>query len=383
MRFTFELSLLALVATAAACSKASPPQAMPSASALATGAAPASVLLAAELSSATAFELAARPQGLELVWASAGTKPDWLFEVELGQDGLPRGPARSLRIPARTLGKVVDLSASFVGEQLGLAWLEQGSREARAQATLIDAGTTPTLLDLGASALVPDSARGNIALAAEAERGRALVMWRGLEAPCVDAQAGPCTGFTFRRVRAGAAEPTGLPLTVPAPCASHSVELATSRGRFHYGVCARQAAGAVTTMFSIQYEPEYARAEPLLASCLPLGLVDVQGEPWLIGDCRGKRRAARVPVGDEAVRQEDVDSLSISCTPLRAELRQGRFALTLREPQAGLQPILPASWVPTGARAGWTGTTLVIAYPSSSGLALSRFACRAGKLQSL
>lgn len=334
-----------------------------------------------EPSSASAFELVARSGGLRLLWAGAPREPDWLFELELGQDGRAHAAARRLPLPARSLGKVVDLGAVAFGEQLALVWLEQAASEARAQACVLGGATPPPLLDLGPAALVSDAARGNIAVAAEAERGRALVMWRGLEATCVDRQSAPCTGFTFRRIRPDGAEATRLPLSVPVPCTSHSVELATSNGRFHYGVCTREGSEPVTTMFSIQYDPEYARAEPLLKGCLPLGTLEVGGEPWLLGDCHGRRRAARVPVGDEKVQLEDLDAPAITCTPQRAELRQGRFVLQLREARAGLQAVLPASFVPTGARAGWTGTHLVVAYIANKQLETRTFSCREGKLQ--
>jgi hypothetical protein len=336
-----------------------------------------------ELSSPSAFELAVRPDGLRLLWASEKTEAGWLHDVELAQDGKPSAAARSVPIPARSLGKVTDLSAAFVGEQLALAWVEQGKSEARALGTLLAAGATPVVLDLGAAALSAESARGNIVVAAEAERERALVMWRGLEAPCIEPNSSPCVGFTFKRLRAGVAETTGLPLSVPVPCASHSVELSVSPGRFHYGVCTREGADPVTTMFSIQYTPEYARAEPLLKGCLPLGTVQLAAQPWLVGDCHGKRKAVPVPLTDEKVQAEYVDALQISCTAEHAELRQGRFVLSLREPRADLQAILPPALLPTGARAGWTGKSLVVAYLASSRLETRAFVCRGGTLTPL
>ena len=78
-----------------------------------------------------------------------------------------------------------------------------------------------------------------------------------------------------------------------------------------------------------------------------------------------------------------IDALQISCTPERAELRQGRFALTLREPRSNLEAILPPNLLPTGARAGWTGKSLVVAYLAASRLTTRSYACRAGTLQPL
>jgi hypothetical protein len=377
--FAAALAALALLA----CNRAPKTDAAPAPSAPLLSLGAPHVIATEEPSSPSAFELVAEPDGLRLLWASSQQTAGWLQQAELAQDGTARSAPRSLALPARTLGKVTDLSATFVGEQLALAWVEQGKNEARATATLLAGTAPPVLLDLGPAALSAESARGNIAIAAELEKARALVMWRGLEAPCVDAQAAPCVGFTFRRVRAGGAESTGLPLSVPVACASHSVELAVSTGRFHYGVCTREGADPVTTMFSIQYTPEYARAEPLLKGCTPLGTVDVAGQPWLVGDCHGKRRAVPVPLSDEKVQAEYVDALAISCTPERAELRQGRFVTTLREPRADLRAILPANLLPTGARAGWSGKSLVVAYLAGARLETRAYACRGGTLQPL
>jgi hypothetical protein len=161
------------------------------------------------------------------------------------------------------------------------------------------------------------------------------------------------------------------------------VELATSPGRFYYGVCTREGSQPVTTMFTIQYQPEYARAEPLLKGCVPLGTLDVEGRPWLIGDCHGKRKAVPVPLMDERVEAEDLDAMTLSCTPQQLELRRGKLALRLREPRAGLEAVVPATLAPTGARVGWSGTSLLAVFRAGDALHTRSYACRAGKLQPL
>jgi hypothetical protein len=83
------------------------------------------------------------------------------------------------------------------------------------------------------------------------------------------------------------------------------------------------------------------------------------------------------------VQPDYIDALQISCTPERALLRQGRFLLSLREPRAGLQAILPDNLLPSGARAGWTGKSLLVAYLVASRLTTRTYACRAGTLQPL
>jgi hypothetical protein len=371
-----------LVWLALGCGKAKSGTPLPNASATST-ARSGHAIAPHDQSSETAFDLLAKPDGLHVIGASAATGPDWLFEAELRQDGELRSAPRRLAAPPHALGRISDLVAVSVGQQLALAWLEQGEKEARAQAALLTPGSAAQLLDLGPAGLAAGAARGNIAIAAEPERARALVLWRGVATSCVDGQGGPCTGFTFRRIAASSAENAGLPLSVPVPCASHSVGLATAPGRFHYGVCTREGAEPVTTMFTIQYDPEYARAEPLLKGCVPRGTIDVDGRAWLVGDCRGKRKAALVPLMDEKVETESIDALTVVCTAQRLELRQGRFALRLREPRAGLETILPPPFVPTGARVGWTGSTLVAVYPVAARLETQAYGCKDGKLQPL
>jgi hypothetical protein len=352
----------------------------PSAFASAHGGSP-HVVTSEPLSSSSAFELALAGDHLKLVWATASAGPNWLRSADLAQDGAPSS-VRAVTLPARSLGTVTDLAGVGMGQELALAWIEQGKTEARAEAWLSGAGPS-ALIDLGPAGLSAEAARGNIQIAPESERGRTLVMWRGLQAPCIEAASAPCTAFTFRRLSGATAENSGLPLSVPAPCTAHSVQLFVSSGRFHYGVCTRDGADPVTTMFSIQYDPEYARAEPLLKGCVPLGTVEAAGKPWLVGDCHGKRKAATIPLSDEKVETAYVDALRVSCTAERAELRQGAFTVTLREPRANLQAILPPALAPSGARAGWSGSSLVVAYLAGERLETRAFACRGGTLAPL
>jgi hypothetical protein len=48
-----------------------------------------------------------------------------------------------------------------------------------------------------------------------------------------------------------------------------------------------------------------------------------------------------------------------------------------------LRPILPANLLPTGARAGWSGKSLIVAYLAGSRLETRAYACRGGTLQPL
>jgi hypothetical protein len=282
-------------------------------------------------------------------------------------------------VPARTLGKVTDLNATFVADALAVAWVEQGASEARAEAAFLREGAAAPFIDLGPAALSAESARGNLALVTEAERGRALAMWRGLSGPCEPAADSPCTSFPFRRLAENAAETTGLPLSVPAPCVAHSVQLVVSPGRLHYGVCTREGAEPTTTMFHIQYDPQYARADPMLRGCTPLATLLRGTEPFLVGDCHGKRRV--VSLLEDKPRSIAIDAPELHCTPERATLSQGAFTLELQEPRAGLESVLPASWLPSGARAGWSGKSLLVVYKNGPRLESRAWLCKNGRLE--
>lgn len=332
-----------------------------------------------ELSSPTAFELAASGDGLTLLWARASKDVGWLRGASLSQQGSLVGTPVSPSLPARALGKVTDLNASFVGDALAVAWVEQSATEARAEAAFLRGGVGAPLIDLGPAALSAESARGNLALVAEAERGRALTMWRGLSAPCEQAGDSQCTSFTFRRLAEDGAETTGLPLSVPAPCVAHSVQLVVSPGRFHYGVCTREGAEPTTTMFHIQYDPQYARADPMLRGCTPLATLVRGAEPFLVGDCHGKRRV--VSLLEDKPRSIALDAPELRCTAERAVLSQGPFTLELHEPRAGLESVIPATWLPSGARAGWTGKSLVVVYRNGPRLESRTWLCKSGRLE--
>jgi hypothetical protein len=237
------------------------------------------------------------------------------------------------------------------------------------------------VFDLGAAAIAAVSARGNVAIAAEQDG--ALVFVRGIATECSGRGSQSCTTFSFQRLRTGQVELMGRDLSVPLPCVSNAAQLVTTAGRFHYGVCSLERRQPVTTVFSIQYQPEYARADALLRGCKPFGMLQVDDEPWLVGNCDGKRRAVRIPFGDEKPETEDIDALRISCTHNSLRLEQAGFRLTLGAPQARLELLLPASMLPCGARAAWTGASLIVVTGNVSRLETSTYVCRERRLQPL
>jgi len=260
------------------------------------------------------------------------------------------------------------LSATFVAEGLALAWVEQGKNEARAAATLLFGTAPPALVDLGPAALSAESARATSPSSPNKSVWRALVMWRGLEAPCVEPQSSPCVGFTFdawararRRPAASRYRAGGVLVATPSSWRCR-------RGTFTTA-CAHAKAPTRSRHVQHPIRSGYARAEPLLKGCLPLGTVDAAGQPWLVADCHGKRRAVPVPLSDEKVQPEYGDAPVISCNRARraspARYRDVASRAPICGDSAGQLCCRP------GRAPAWSGTFSSTAAPARPALAVT------------
>ncbi len=323
----------------------------------------------AELASPTAFDLIASFDGAKLVWAARGDSFE-VLEQPLAKDGRFKGGAARLAVGAAR-GRATDLVAAQLDRGVAVAWVEQLGDEARASALLSDARGASQIADLGAAWPTTTVHRGNLALAAA--RDYALVFLRGTEEPCSEGQR-QCFGFGLYRLEAeGALNARGLPLSVPVPCSEYSTLLSIVEGRWHYAVCTLAESSPVTTLFNIQFEPEYAAAEQLLAGCRPLGLFEHEQDVWLSADCAGRRKVIR---GSGAQRTtHDLSGLVFDCGSGQPRLRAGDFELGLGPPRAGVHALLGPPWVPARARAVWTGQALVVAAEQGGSVRLTRYAC--------
>jgi hypothetical protein len=136
----------------------------------------------------------------------------------------------------------------------------------------------------------------------------------------------------------------------------------------------------VTTLFSIQPDPQYARADQLLEGCLPLGALAQNDELWLVGDCagEGQRHGVRVRGGNADVQDLRVDRLEAVCqsgSPLIRQTGPAGMILPLIGPRDRLEAFLPPALAPSNARAVWTGHTLLVATPSASSITLKCYQC--------
>lgn len=325
----------------------------------------------AELASPTAFDLISTFDGAKLVWAPKLDTALAVREQAIAKDGLPKGASVRLMQSSAARGRATDLVAAQLDRGVAVAWVEQFGDEARASAFISDARRAPDVVDLGSAWPTRTEHRGNIALAGAREY--ALVFVRGAEEPCSEGQS-QCFGFGLYRLSPEDADSArGLPLSVPVPCAEHSTSLAIVEGRWHYAVCTLLAAAPVTTVFNIQFEPEYAAAEQLLEGCRPLGLFEHAAQVWLSADCAGKRRITNATGTPRT--SYDLSKLAFDCASGEPRLHSGDFALRLGSPRAQLHALLGPPWVPAHARAVWTGAALVVASEHDGSVRLTRYAC--------
>jgi hypothetical protein len=208
--------------------------------------------------------------------------------------------------------------------------------------------------------------RGNVAVASS--DGHFLVLSRREKTGCADSNQTDCIGFDlFRQDVSGAR--TGSPLAVPLPCEQNSVSFAVSGRRFYYGVCSKSTGKPLTTLFSIQSEPAYARADRVLLGCVPLGATALDGDLIVIGDCGGTLQGWRVRGGNAASEEVGVSRLEVVCEsgkPLIRQLGAAGLRLPLDERRDRLEAFLPAAVAPAHSRAVWTGEALLVASPESA-----------------
>jgi hypothetical protein len=364
--------LRALVASAllvAACSKPSATKPAPSAS-VSAARAPASAG-ASRLGSPTSFELVHGPRSTTLVWAPSHRAGSRLFRLELDQAGGRTGSTAVLFDEGARLGEVTDLAASYVGERLAVAWIERAGERASVRAAW--AAEKARVFELGPAFRGPPGARGNVTVAARGDK--ALVFSRGDEVGCIDPGKHACYAFLFHELAADAAKRTGLPLSVPVPCTDNATSLLVLSDRYHYGVCTDTGRGPVTTVFTLTPEPAYARADPVLEGCEPAGTFLFQGKAWLIANCQGNRRAARIGGSDDEVEYLDLRSPRLDCRGGIAAIRASGFELLLDQPRGRLEALLPSAIAPRGSRAAFTGRALLVASSVGQSLRVARYVC--------
>ena len=333
---------------------------------------------------AGSFDLVTTESGAALVFASGGSAQLSLTLYD------PAGAVRRSE-PVLTTPTDAGVSGASIGEvaavahggELAVAWIEEDGANVRSRAlvrSITDSGSSASVIEIGPVFPPVSRPRGNVAITStsEASAPRFLVLARGQKTDCIEKTENDCVAFEFHRLENGHTARQSLPLTVPLPCDQNSVSFAVAGSRWYYGVCSRATGKPITTLFSIQTDPEYARADRILEGCLPLGALAQGGDLLVVGDCGGERRGVRMHGGNvesSELRVDRTDALCDSGRPLLRQLGPNGLKLSLDGPRDRLEGFLPPSFAPANARAIWTGQTLLVATPQNGSITLKGYQC--------
>ena len=357
------------------------------------------------------FDLVATGSGALLAWGAPAETGGAVSLLALDSLGGERGRPRTLferRTGAPT--SALEIAAASGGGRVGVAWVSRagdaltvlathGSDEAEAFAPPIDLG--PVSLDgsAGGATGAPSGTTSRGALAASAaEDGNVAVLHRQMPGECPpggeapSATDGRCVYFGVERLGGspGGTERRGVGLAAPDPCPRSVVGYVWSAGVWYYGICtaAGDERSPVTTVYAIQFDPEYAHAERVLEGCDPIGLGASRRGVVAIGRCSGRFDA--VELRDAARERAELSGVerSVVCS-------EGRPKITLRDaqgasiervlggPESGIEVLLPDAVAAPGSRAAWTGDALLVATAEGGSVSLRRHRCEGDVLVEL
>jgi hypothetical protein len=335
------------------------------------------------VASSAGFDLVAFEGGALLVWSPARAAGGGIMLRELDALGAARGTPR--RLAQTDTGDVSEIAMAAAGDRrLGLLWIEAGAAASRTRALLVklDRPVQAEPIVIANPGLAPAGLRGRVA-AASVGSGRVRILYATGRSECVAGNAGPCVGFGFRELE-DPPPPRQEPwLSVPQPCADGAATLGGLEGRLFYALCSRTGESSATTVYSINFDPEYARADEVLKGCTPLGMTAIDAATVLLGaDCGAARRAARLTFDAAPAAEIALLELRIDCDAGRATIRANGWGLPLDVPRDRLEAILPQSIAPAGSRAISTGSAVLVARSSEAkaGVELERFVCVDGAL---
>jgi hypothetical protein len=341
-------------------------------------------IAAGALSAAAAFDLIATQRGPLLSWAEPRAAGGAVVVQALDARGVARGAARRIA----TSAQVIEVELAAQGERVGVALLESDAQRTRTWGLILplaDASTVPASVPapiaIAESAPMPARGRGHIALAALGD-GSLRVMYPAGAADCAGADQTVCIGFGFRELSAAASDARAPWLSVPSPCPEGAASVASLPGRWFYAVCSWSDASPRTMAYSINTETYYARADDVLRACTPLGMTALDdGTVLLSADCAGMRRAAKLSLDIRPPVEVPLGDAALTCEAGGPVIRSGELVLPLKSARDRLELILPPSLAPTGARALWTGSALLVAHFSGRQLETVRYTCADGALR--
>jgi hypothetical protein len=332
----------------------------------------------AVLRRAGAFDLASTESGALLVVAEQAQ----LQLTRLDHSGKAQQPETLYRRAGSSAPEefeIAEVAAATLGTRLGVVWLE---REGASAHTFGLSGSLAKLkeaqrISIADVDLPLATPRGNLALGSE--DGHFVAFSRGKSTACADQTQRDCVGYSFFRFDGESPQRSGPPLAVPAPCAHDALSFALSGARWYYGVCSADGGSPQTTVFTIQNQPSYyARADRVLAGCLPLGALATGDDLLVAADCAGIRRAVRVRGADRAPEEVRLDRAEAVCQggkPLIVQQGLAGLNLPLDGRQDRLEAFLPERFSLPRARSVWTGRTLFVAGVVDSKLTIKGYRC--------
>lgn len=351
----------------------------------------AAIISPRRIAGSASFDIVATPRGAVFVWGQptrmgGGVRAamlDAMGTVER-QDIIVHAPVLTPTGTSaeRIAADALEISAASAGGRIGIVWVGRDQTSLTVEATLgdLNAGTFSPRHVLGPTSRLETGGRGHVA-AAVAPDGRAFVLARMTDSPCADGSA--CGAFSVFAVRAEGATVSSPAMIVPTPCARGAVGIAFAQGRFHYAVCGAPGGQRGTTVYTIQPETQYARADNVLPLCTPEGLFVAHDEVFIPGECPGGRAGVRLARDAGGMRPITLEQSGVRCdgtVPVLATPGTGGVSIRLDQPMSGIESMLPARIAPPGARAVFTGSAVLVASSLGGEVTVHRFECEGGDL---
>ncbi len=334
-----------------------------------------------DVSGVVAFDLVVTPDGAVLVHGRPADAGGGVVVLPVDRRGRTSGPPAV--VAASGSGEaVVELAAATTASVVLAAWRTRsdvGGSILAARGHVADGRWSPAAV-LGRAAAPADVRRGQLDVAIS-DAGRAVVLHRDGDSGCGEGRTEPCAALRFHSLDDSGAAAPGLPLSVPEPCQPAIAGLSFVGERWHYALCSRASGQPETTVFAIQYAPEYAAAVPVLAGCEPEGVTRAGDTTAVVARCGADRRAALMHAEGGSPDLVDWRDVMVRCSAAGPDIATRSMTLPLRGPVGRLAPLLPLHVAPPGARAVWTGASVLVAVAVGRTVELRRHECAGGAFE--
>jgi hypothetical protein len=274
--------------------------------------------------------------------------------------------------------QAVEVDAAASGRRVAIAWIvDFGEQIETLSAFSLDAGRSfARPQDLGGTIHLPRGQRGRLSMGTS---GDSLMLYHRLPpGPCT-ASHGTCALFTRHAIGSDTSPAQRGRATdeVAAPCEPLISGAIERNDTWYHLVCDREA-GARTTMFAFRAEVSYAAAVPLIG-CSPLGIAPLDSGVAVVASCTDGVQAWQFDEMARELAHFAPLERSVECSDARPVVRIGHGSsqrtLHLGEATDRIDPLLPEAIAPIGARAIWTGESLLVASVIGREVTLHRYQC--------